>query len=231
MAVEFGVAGVFRKAIVGGLFPGGWKDIPEEERKSPFVRRVARKMRLCGTPRKLRLGFRSRARLFPWIRCLRLGASSGSCPKRPDQGLRSASATRAGMQRLRKRQSSCPNQSFRSLLVWLCSESGTRRNLEFASECDVSFIERGRGASVVGPRRRKRPSLAECLVFRNNSDSSTRLHRHPIAQCHPKKHPVENNIETQIKRAIHRKTQRNTKDPQTCNPYCIRLRPSSEISS
>ena len=91
------------------------------------------------------------------------------------------------MQRLRKRQSSCPNQSFHSLLVWLCSESGTRRNLEFASECDVSFIERGRGASVVGPRRRKRPSLAECLVFRNNSDSSTRLHRHPIAQCHPKK--------------------------------------------
>ena len=70
MAVEFGVAGVFRKAIVGGLFPGGWKDISEEERKSPFVRRVARKMRLCGTPRKLRLGFRSRARLFPWIRCL-----------------------------------------------------------------------------------------------------------------------------------------------------------------
>ena len=50
MAVEFGVAGVFRKAIVGGLFPGGWKDIPEEERKRPFVREVARKMRLCGTP-------------------------------------------------------------------------------------------------------------------------------------------------------------------------------------
>ena len=50
MAVEFGVAGAFRKAIVGGLFPGGWKDIPEEERKRPFVRWVARKMRLCGTP-------------------------------------------------------------------------------------------------------------------------------------------------------------------------------------
>ena len=94
-------------------------------------------------------------------------------------------------------------------------------------------IHASREIDVIGvcmERRRKRPSLAECLGFRN-SDSSTRLHRHPIAQCHPKKHPVENNIETQIKRAIHRKTQRNTKDPQTCNPYCIRLRPSSEISS
>ena len=49
---------------------------------------------------------------LPWIRCLRLGASSGSCQ----------------------------SQSFRSFLVWLCSESGTRRNLEFASECGVSFI-------------------------------------------------------------------------------------------
>ena len=106
MAVEFGDAGVFRKAIAGGLFPGGWKDIPEEERKRPFVREVARKMRLCGTPRKLRLG--------EWSR-----------------------ATLAGMQRLRIRQSDCPNQSFRSLLAWLCSESRTRRNLEVASECGV----------------------------------------------------------------------------------------------
>ena len=70
MAVEYGDACVFHKAILGGLFPGGWKDIPEDLRKRLFVREVARKMRLCGTPRKLRLGFRSRARLFPWIRCL-----------------------------------------------------------------------------------------------------------------------------------------------------------------
>ena len=33
MAVEYGDACVFHKAILGGLFPGGWKDIPEEERK------------------------------------------------------------------------------------------------------------------------------------------------------------------------------------------------------
>ena len=34
MAVEYGDACVFHKAILGGLFPGGWKDIPEEERKT-----------------------------------------------------------------------------------------------------------------------------------------------------------------------------------------------------
>ena len=69
MAVEYGDACVFHKAILGGLFPGGWKDIPEDLRKRLFVREVARKMRLCGTP-----NFASDSGLE-----LASSASSGSC--------------------------------------------------------------------------------------------------------------------------------------------------------
>ena len=105
-------------------------------------------------------------------------------------------------------------------------KSHRRRNLEFASECDVSFIERGRGASVVGPRRRKRPSLAECLVFRNNSDSSTRLHRHPIAQCHPKKASSRKQHRNTNKKS---NPQENTKKHQRPSNMQPLLHPSATV--
>ena len=66
-----------------------------------------------------------------------------------------------------------------TLSTWHCSCQADMYRYTLLREIDV--------IGVCMERRRKRPSLAECLVFRNNSDSSTRLHRHPIAQCHPKK--------------------------------------------
>ena len=65
-----------------------------------------------------------------------------------------------------------------TLSTWHCSCQADMYRYTLLREIDV--------IGVCMERRRKRPSLAECIVFRNNSDSSTRLHRHPIAQCHPK---------------------------------------------
>ena len=75
-------------------------------------------------------------------------------------------------------------------------------------------------------RRRKRPSLAECLVFRNNSDSSTRLHRHPIAQCHPKKASSRKQHRNTNKKS---NPQENTKKHQRPSNMQPLLHPSATV--